>query len=98
MAQHTNALAGLKDGGVFIIQSEQGSPDKVWADIPERYQEEIIVRFEFFDELLKYFQVLIPIREELFEAKREFELGHLEGAGNCNEAKYTDNRYSALYH
>ncbi len=39
---HTNALAGLKEGGVFIIQSDQPSPDKVWADIPERYQQLIV--------------------------------------------------------
>ncbi|MEJ2530337.1 MAG: 2-oxoacid:acceptor oxidoreductase family protein [Halioglobus sp.] len=39
---HTNALAGLKAGGVFIIQSDQGSPDKVWAEIPERYQRIIV--------------------------------------------------------
>ncbi len=39
---HTNALAGLKEGGTFIIQSDQPSPDKVWADIPERYQQLIV--------------------------------------------------------
>jgi pyruvate-ferredoxin/flavodoxin oxidoreductase len=39
---HTNALAGLKEGGVFIIQSDQPSPDKVWADIPEHYQQIIV--------------------------------------------------------
>ena len=27
---HTNALAGLKDGGVFILQSERTSPEQVW--------------------------------------------------------------------
>ena len=36
--KHTNAVAGLKKGGVFIIQSDQGSPEKVWADIPAYYQ------------------------------------------------------------
>src|SRR5690606_23751704 len=36
---HTNALAGLKEGGVFIIQSEQTAPEKVWADIPPAFQE-----------------------------------------------------------
>jgi pyruvate-ferredoxin/flavodoxin oxidoreductase len=41
---HTNALAGLKDGGVFIIQSDKGSPDKVWAEIPEHYQQIIVDR------------------------------------------------------
>jgi pyruvate-ferredoxin/flavodoxin oxidoreductase len=39
---HTNALAGLKEGGVFIIQSDKGSPDKVWAEIPEHYQQIIV--------------------------------------------------------
>jgi len=41
---HTNALAGPKDGGVFIIQSDKGSPDKVWAEIPEHYQQIIVDR------------------------------------------------------
>ncbi len=40
--KHTNALAGLKKGGSFIIQSERKTPDEVWADIPERYQKIII--------------------------------------------------------
>ncbi|MDJ0868922.1 MAG: 2-oxoacid:acceptor oxidoreductase family protein [Myxococcota bacterium] len=35
---HTNALAGLKEGGVFIIQSDQPSPEKVWQDIPTPFQ------------------------------------------------------------
>jgi pyruvate-ferredoxin/flavodoxin oxidoreductase len=39
---HTNALAGLKQGGVFIIQSERTSPEQVWADIPEHYQQIIV--------------------------------------------------------
>jgi pyruvate-ferredoxin/flavodoxin oxidoreductase len=39
--QHTNALAGLKDGGVFIIQSDLGSPQEVWEDIPVSYQKMI---------------------------------------------------------
>jgi pyruvate-ferredoxin/flavodoxin oxidoreductase len=41
---HTNALAGLKQGGVFIIQSERASPEQVWADIPEHYQQIIVDR------------------------------------------------------
>lgn len=40
--KHTNALAGLKKGGSFIIQSDKDSPDEVWADIPEPYQKVII--------------------------------------------------------
>ncbi len=40
--KHTNALAGLKKGGVFIIQSEKNKPEEVWADIPKHYQKLII--------------------------------------------------------
>ncbi len=40
--KHTNALAGLKKGGCFIIQSDKKSPDEVWADIPKPYQKVII--------------------------------------------------------
>ncbi len=36
--RHTNALAGLKEGGVFILQSDQPSPEKVWDDIPAPFQ------------------------------------------------------------
>lgn len=39
---HTNALAGLKEGGVFIIQSELSKPLEVWASIPEQYQQIIV--------------------------------------------------------
>ena len=40
--KHTNALAGLKKGGCFIIQNEKGKQDEVWADIPKHYQKLII--------------------------------------------------------
>ncbi len=40
--KHTNALAGLKKGGVFIVQSEKKKPEEVWADIPKPYQKIII--------------------------------------------------------
>jgi len=40
--KHTNALAGLKKGGYFIIQSDKQSPDEVWAEIPKQYQKLII--------------------------------------------------------
>jgi pyruvate-ferredoxin/flavodoxin oxidoreductase len=39
---HTNALGGLKDGGVFIIQSDRSSPEEVWEDIPALFQKTII--------------------------------------------------------
>jgi len=40
--RHTNALAGLKKGGCFIIQSDKKKPEDVWADIPRPYQRIII--------------------------------------------------------
>ncbi len=40
--QHTNALAGLKEGGVFIIQSDASSADAVWRSIPEPYRRIIV--------------------------------------------------------
>lgn len=40
--KHTNALAGLKEGGCFIIQSDKKKPEEVWADIPRQYQKLII--------------------------------------------------------
>ena len=40
--KHTNALAGLKKGGVFIIQSDRSKQEDVWADIPKPYQKIII--------------------------------------------------------
>ncbi len=39
---HTNALAGLKDGGTFIIQSDRSTPEAVWNDIPVRYRKILI--------------------------------------------------------
>jgi len=35
---HSNPLFGLKEGGVFIIQSELEDPEAVWAHIPVQYQ------------------------------------------------------------
>lgn len=40
--KHTNALAGLKKGGCFIIQSGKNSPEDMWASIPPHYQKTII--------------------------------------------------------
>ncbi|MCA9758953.1 MAG: 2-oxoacid:acceptor oxidoreductase family protein [Candidatus Eisenbacteria bacterium] len=39
---HTNALAGLKEGGVFILQSDETTPEKVWQSIPAPFQKIII--------------------------------------------------------
>lgn len=49
---HTNALAGLKEGGIFIIQSDKAEPDAVWCAIPEPYQQQIVeknIRVFFLD-------------------------------------------------
>ncbi|MBZ0269260.1 2-oxoacid:acceptor oxidoreductase family protein, partial [bacterium] len=50
--QHTNALAGLKEGGVFIIQSDKGSPEEVWKSVPPAFQRILIdkkIRFHYID-------------------------------------------------
>jgi pyruvate-ferredoxin/flavodoxin oxidoreductase len=39
---HTNALAGLKEGGVFVIQGDQPSPEKLWEEIPPAFQKIVI--------------------------------------------------------
>ena len=35
---HSNALTGLRDGGLFIIQSDAATPEQAWERIPERYR------------------------------------------------------------
>jgi pyruvate-ferredoxin/flavodoxin oxidoreductase len=35
---HSNPLAGLKENGVFIIQSSQSSPEEVWRSFPKASQ------------------------------------------------------------
>ncbi|MCZ2146626.1 MAG: 2-oxoacid:acceptor oxidoreductase family protein, partial [Bryobacterales bacterium] len=40
--KHSNPLAGLKKGGVFILQSSFEDPREVWAQIPEPYQRIIL--------------------------------------------------------
>jgi len=39
---HSNPLYGLKKGGTFIIQSDLGSPEEVWAQVPPQGQRFII--------------------------------------------------------
>lgn len=40
--KHSNPLAGLKKGGVFIVQSAFEDPREVWSQIPEQYQRVIL--------------------------------------------------------
>lgn len=39
---HTNPLDGLENGGAFIWESAEGTPEKVWTRIPKKYRQEII--------------------------------------------------------
>jgi pyruvate-ferredoxin/flavodoxin oxidoreductase len=39
---HTNAVAGLKNGGVLVMQSDARSAEEFWQSIPERYRKQII--------------------------------------------------------
>ena len=39
---HTNALAGLKEGGVFVVQSDRTRPEEVWREIPPTFQKILV--------------------------------------------------------
>ena len=39
---HTNALAGLGENGVFVVQSDLGDAARVWETIPINYQQVIV--------------------------------------------------------
>jgi pyruvate-ferredoxin/flavodoxin oxidoreductase len=41
---HSNALAGLSDGGLLIIQSDAATPEQAWQHIPEHYRRQIVER------------------------------------------------------
>jgi len=41
---HTNALAGLRDGGIFVVQSDAATPEAAWQRLPARYREAILAR------------------------------------------------------
>ncbi|MCP5065708.1 MAG: pyruvate ferredoxin oxidoreductase [bacterium] len=40
--QHTNALAGLREGGVFVIQSDRQTASEVWEEVPPPFQRILI--------------------------------------------------------
>jgi len=40
--QHTNALAGLREGGVFVIQSDRKTPAEIWEHVPSPFQRILI--------------------------------------------------------
>jgi pyruvate-ferredoxin/flavodoxin oxidoreductase len=41
---HSNALAGLREGGLFVIQSDAATPEQAWERIPERYRRQFVER------------------------------------------------------
>jgi pyruvate-ferredoxin/flavodoxin oxidoreductase len=68
--QHSNPLDGLKQGGVFILQSAFEDPAEVWAQIPERYQRIIIER----NIHLFYLDAFKIAREEATDAELQFRM------------------------
>lgn len=41
---HSNPLAGLREGGMLILQATAAKPAEVWERIPERYRAQIVER------------------------------------------------------
>ncbi len=68
--QHSNPLAGLKKGGVFILQCALDGADEVWKQIPERFQQMII------DNQIKvfYLDAFKIAREEATDAELQFRM------------------------
>jgi pyruvate-ferredoxin/flavodoxin oxidoreductase len=42
--QHSNAIAGLRDGGILVMQSGAGKAGELWTRIPVRYRALIVER------------------------------------------------------
>ncbi len=68
--KHTNALSGLKKGGVFIIQSDLETPEAVWASFPEHYQKLIVKN----DIRLFYIDAFKIAREEASDPELQFRM------------------------
>ena len=68
--KHTNALAGLKKGGTFIIQSDKETPAEVWASIPVQYQKYIILN----EIKLFYIDAFKIAREEASDMELQFRM------------------------
>lgn len=68
--QHSNPLAGLKKGGVFILQSAFATPEEVWHQIPERFQR-IIVENDIHVYYLDAFQIA---RDEATDPELQFRM------------------------
>lgn len=68
--EHSNPLAGLKRGGIFILQSELDLPEKVWASIPRRFQKMIVER----EIRLYYIDALKIAKEEARDPDLQFRM------------------------
>jgi pyruvate-ferredoxin/flavodoxin oxidoreductase len=68
--QHSNPLAGLKKGGVFVLQSAHATPQEVWAQIPEKYQR-IIIENQI---RLFYLDAFKIAREEATDVELQFRM------------------------
>jgi pyruvate-ferredoxin/flavodoxin oxidoreductase len=67
---HSNPLAGLKRGGVFILQSAHTDPAEVWAQIPEKFQR-ILIDNEIH---LYYLDAFKIAREEATDPELQFRM------------------------
>lgn len=67
---HSNPLAGLKKGGVFIIQSDLGSADDVWKRIPQHFQKMIVDN----DIRVFYLDAFKIAREEASDPELQFRM------------------------
>ncbi|MCX5771104.1 MAG: 2-oxoacid:acceptor oxidoreductase family protein [Candidatus Hydrogenedentes bacterium] len=67
---HSNPLAGLKKGGVFIIQSDLGSAKAVWDRIPGQFQKIIIDN----DIKVFYLDAFKIAREEASDPELQFRM------------------------
>ena len=67
---HSNPLAGLKEGGVFIIQSELESPEAVWQSIPLTGQKQIVDR----NIRVHYIDAFKIAREEATDPELQFRM------------------------
>ena len=67
---HSNPLAGLKRGGVFILQSAHTDPADVWQQIPEKFQR-ILIDNEIH---LYYLDAFKIAREEATDIELQFRM------------------------
>jgi pyruvate-ferredoxin/flavodoxin oxidoreductase len=67
---HSNPMSGLKEGGVFIIQSDLESPEEVWKTIPPTKQQYVIDH----DIKIFYLDAFKIAREEATDIELQFRM------------------------